>query len=224
MPSSSLTLVRIILFGSTIPYWLWLARQPLSLAAIFACLILGVAAGYPIVWLGRRLLDARPTKERMQWVTTGVHFILLLFLGTAIIAAVLTAEQWRGWVIPLDPRISYVLMVTTSLAALATVINLALRGWGSPFAIALTRKLATDWMYAWTRNPMVLTTMAFFVAFGLWKQSALFVAWVLFWLVPAFLFFLKVYEERELEIRLGKAYLEYQAKTPFMWPRRPVHQ
>lgn len=220
MSSLSLTLVRIILFASTIPYWLWLSLKSLTPAGIAVCVVLGVAAMYPTVYLGRRILDAKPTKERMQWVTTGVHYVLLLFLGTAIIAAVFTAEQWRGWVIPLDPQISYILMAITSLIALSTVINLALRGWGAPFAIALTRKLATDWMYAWTRNPMVLSTMAFFVSFGLWKQSALFVLWVLFWLVPAFVFFLKVYEERELEIRLGKPYLKYRAKTPFMWPRR----
>lgn len=221
MPSIQLSIIRFLLFAATIPYWLWLARQPMSPAAIFACTILGVAAGYPTVWLGRRLLDARPTKEQMEWVTTGVHFSLLFFFGSAIVAAIFTAEQWRGWVIPLDPHISWVLMAVTGLAAFATVINLALRGWGAPFAIALTRRLATDWMYAWTRNPMVLATMAFFAAFGLWKQSALFVAWVLLWLTPAFIFFLKVYEERELEIRLGKPYLDYRAKTPFMWPRRP---
>jgi protein-S-isoprenylcysteine O-methyltransferase Ste14 len=176
---------------------------------------------YPTVYLGRKLLDARPTKERMQWVTTAVHYVLLFFLGTSLIVATFTAEQWRGWLIPIDPGTSYLLMAITGLAAFATVVNLALRGWGAPFAIALTQRLATDWMYAWTRNPMVLATMAFFVSFGLWKQSALFVAWVLLWVVPAFVFFLKVYEERELEIRLGKPYLEYRKKTPFMWPRRP---
>lgn len=221
MTSIPLSFIRVLLFGATIPYWLWLAKLQLNPVATFVCVILSVAASYPVVWLGRRLLDVKPTNERMQWVTTGVHFVLLLLLGTAIIGAITTADSWRGWTIPLDKGISYWLMVITSLSALATVINLALRGWGAPFAIALTRKLATDWMYAWTRNPMVLSAMVFFVALGLWLQSALFVAWVLFWLVPAFVFFLKVYEERELEIRLGKPYLAYRAKTPFMWPRRP---
>lgn len=225
MPSIQLTVIRFLLFGATIPYWPWLARQPLSPTAIFACVILGVAAGYPIVvWLGRRLLDAKPTKQRMEWVTTGLHFLLMVSFGTSLVVAIFTVDQWRGWVIPLDPRIGWVLMAITGLAAFATVINLALRGWGAPFAISLTRRLATDWLYAWTRNPMVLSTLAFFVALGLWLQSALFVLWVLLWLTPAFVFFLKKYEERELEIRLGKAYSAYRAKTPFIWPRRPKNK
>lgn len=221
MTSIPLTIVRVLLFGAPIPYWLWLAKLQLNPVAAFVCVILPAVASYPVVWLGRKLLNAKPTKERMQWVTTGVHFLLLLCLGTGIIAAINTANAWRGWVIPLDRNFSYWLMVITSLIAFATVINLALRGWGAPFAIALTKRLATDWIYAWTRNPMVLSTLAFFMALGLWLQSALFVVWVLFWLTPAFVFFLKIYEERELEIRLGKAYLDYRAKTPFMWPRKP---
>ncbi len=216
-----LIFVRVLLFGSSIPYWLWLATQRLNPIATFACVLLAVAACYPVVWLGRKLLDAKPTKARMQWITTGVHFLLLLFLGTGIVAAITTAGTWRGWVIPFDKQISYWLVVVTSLIAFATVINLALQGWGAPFAIALTRRLATDWLYAWTRNPMVLFTLASLVSLGLWLQSALFILWVLLWLTPAFVFFLKVYEERELEIRLGKPYLKYRAKTPFMWSRKP---
>lgn len=221
MPSIQLTIIRVALFAATIPYWLWLAQARLRPGAIFVCVVLGIAVAYPVVWVGRRLLDAKPTREHMQWVTTGVHFLLLLCVGTALVAAVTTASEWRGWKIPLDGRISLVLMAITGLLAFATVINLALRGWGAPFAIALTRRLATDWLYAWTRNPMVLATLAFLVALGLWLQSALFIVWVLLWVTPWFVTFLKVYEERELEIRLGKGYREYQEKTPFLWPRRP---
>lgn len=213
--------LRILLFGLTIPYWLWLAQQQFNTAAILLCVVVTVAASYPSVWLGRRLLDAKPTEEHMQRVTTGVHFVLMVWLGTAIVVAVVTAPDWQSWVIPLDRRISLVLMAVTSLVAFMTVVNLALRGLGAPFAIALTRRVATDWLYAWTRNPMVLSTLAFMVALGFWFQSALFVIWVLAWLAPAFVFFLRVYEERELEIRLGASYLAYKAKTPFLWPRRP---
>lgn len=34
----------------------------------------------------------------------------------------------------------------------------------------------------------------------------------------AWIYFLKVYEERELEIRFGGSYLKYRSKTPFPWP------
>ncbi len=101
------------------------------------------------------------------------------------------------------------------------MVNLALKGLGAPFAIALSRKLAVDWLYAWTRNPMVLAALAFLLSLGIWFQSALFVLWVLILFAPALLFFVKVYEERELEIRFGASYLEYKSRTPMLFPRKP---
>jgi protein-S-isoprenylcysteine O-methyltransferase Ste14 len=68
---------------------------------------------------------------------------------------------------------------------------------------------------------MVLSTYATLLAAGLFFQSLYFVLWVLLLVVPAWIYFLKVYEERELEIRFGAPYLEYKARTAFLWPRRP---
>ena len=68
---------------------------------------------------------------------------------------------------------------------------------------------------------MVLSALAFLIAVGLWLRSTLFVLWVIAVAIPAVLVFLKVYEERELEIRFGEAYREYREKTPMLWPRRP---
>jgi len=48
---------------------------------------------------------------------------------------------------------------------------------------------------------MVLAALSWFLSLGIWFQSALFVLWVLILFAPALLFFVKVYEERELEIR-----------------------
>jgi protein-S-isoprenylcysteine O-methyltransferase Ste14 len=35
---------------------------------------------------------------------------------------------------------------------------------------------------------------------------------------PAYVFFAKVFEERELEIRFGASYLEYKSRTPNVFP------
>ena len=113
-------------------------------------------------------------------------------------------------------------MIATGAVSLLTVFNLALKGLGAP-GIALSRKLAADWFYAWTRNPMLLAGLAFFLSLGIWFQSALFVLWVLILFAPAVLFFIRVYEERELECRFGTSYLEYKSRTPMLFPRRPKH-
>jgi protein-S-isoprenylcysteine O-methyltransferase Ste14 len=136
-----------------------------------------------------------------------------------IIRAVITYHDWSGWVLPIPSKIGLLLVVVTGAAFLLTVVNLALKGLGAPFAVALSRKLASDWLYAWTRNPMLLAALAFFLSLGIWFQSTLFVLWVLILLAPALLFFVKAYE-RELELRFGTSYLEYKSKTPMLFPRR----
>jgi len=67
----------------------------------------------------------------------------------------------------------------------------------------------------------VLAVLALLLSLGIWYQSVLFVLWVLILFAPALIFFVKVYEERELEFRFGASYLEYKSKTPMLWPRRP---
>ncbi|OFV82277.1 MAG: hypothetical protein A2Y78_04900 [Acidobacteria bacterium RBG_13_68_16] len=102
-----------------------------------------------------------------------------------------------------------------------TVINLAVRGLGAPFAAPISRRLATDWLYRYTRNPMVLAVLLFLFAMGLWLRSAWFIAWVVALVAPAWVWYLMVFEERELELRFGSPSLEYRSRTPMLWPGRP---
>ena len=138
-----------------------------------------------------------------------------------IVRAVITYQDWSDWVLPVPSGIGLALVIITGAAFLLVVVNLALKGFGAPFFIALSQKLAVDWLYAWTRNPMVLAGLAFLLSLGIWFQSALFVLWALILFTPALLFFVKVYEEGELEFRFGASYLEYKSRTPMLFPRKP---
>ena len=179
---------------------------------------------FPLVWLGRKMLDRRQTANGVAWVTAFVQLGVGILLGMAVIRAVITHRDWSGWVLPVPAEIGLLLVIVTGAAFLLTVLNLALRGFGAPFFIALSRKLAVDWLYAWTRNPMVLAAIAFLLALGIWFRSALFMLWVLILFAPTLLTFVKVYEERELDIRFGPSYLEYKSRTPMLLPRKPrVH-
>jgi len=197
---------------------MWLVRQHLSPAVTAVAVAGPVVLFVPIAVAGRRLLDAAPTPERTAKVTRVLHACLVLLAGVAVIAAIRTAGAWRGLVLPVPRAVAAPLVYATAAALALTVLNLALRGLGAPFAVVLSRRLATDWLYARTRNPMVLAMLACGFAIGLWLRSALFLVWLLALFTPALLIYLKVYEERELEIRFGEPYRRYRAATPFLWP------
>jgi protein-S-isoprenylcysteine O-methyltransferase Ste14 len=214
-------LVRVALLAFIWFVWWWAINTPLSTVMNLSIVVGGVLLVIPVIWLGRKTLDRHHTTSHVAWTTTFVHFAVMILFGVAIIRAVTTHQDWSGWVLPVPSLIGLVLVVITGAACLLTVINLALRGFGAPFFIALSRKLAADWLYAWTRNPMVLATLAWLLSLGIWFQSALFVLWVLILFAPALLFFVNVFEERELEFRFGASYREYKSKTPMLFPRKP---
>jgi len=211
--------VGLLVFILFIGWWVLNAR----LSKVMNLSIIGgaVLLTFPLVWLGRKMLDRHQTTSWVAWTTTLVHFALAFTLGVPIVRAVITHQDWFGWSLPVPSEIGLALVIITGAAFLLTVLNLALKGLGAPFFIALSRKLAADWLYAWTRNPMALAVLACLLSLGIWFHSMLFVLWVLLLFAPALLFFLKAFEERELEVRFGASYLEYKSRTPMLFPRRP---
>jgi protein-S-isoprenylcysteine O-methyltransferase Ste14 len=214
-------LMRIALFVLIIFLWSWVLHQPFSGPVNLSIIVGGVVPVFPVLWLGRTMLDKKPTTSRAAWITTIVHYSVVILIGVAIVRVILTHHEWSGWSLPVPTEIGFLLIILSGGASLLAVINLAVKGLGAPFAIALSRKLAADWLYAWTRNPMVLAALAFGLSLGIWFQSMMFVLWVLILCAPALLVFVKVYEERELEIRFGPSSLEYKSRTPMLFPRRP---
>lgn len=152
MDQITLYLIRMLLFVFTLIFLQWFFKQSLSPLINFICIVGAVLAVFPTVWFGRRMLDNSPTPDRVEWVTTLIHAVLMVLFGIAIIKAVQTGSTWRGVLLSIPRTIGIVLVYLTGTITLLTVINLALRGLGAPFAIALSRKLATDWKYSWTRK------------------------------------------------------------------------
>ena len=212
---------RIALMAFSWFLWWWAFSTPLSNVMNLSIIVGGLLLVFPLVWLGRKILDRHLTTSGVAWITTFVQFAVGNLYAAAIIRAVTTHQDWSDWVLPVPAEIGLWLAIISGAAFLLTVVNLALKGFGAPFFIALSRKLAADWLYAWTRNPMALAFLAFLLSLGIWFQSALFVLWVLILFAPALLVFVKVYEERELEYRFGASYLGYKSRTPMLLPRRP---
>lgn len=211
------------LMGFVVTVWVWRVIQfpEFSRDEFFIILIVPIISVFPVVWIGRKTVDAGPTLDRLAWITSFVHIMLMMLFGVSIIGAIRLFQVWPGVPLPVPVGFATLLLWLSGACVALTVVNLALSGLGAPFAIALSRRLANRWMYRWTRNPMVLSTIATLIAAGLYLQSLYFVLWALLLVTPAWLFFLRVYEERELEIRFGRPYTDYKAATPFLWPRKP---
>jgi protein-S-isoprenylcysteine O-methyltransferase Ste14 len=201
--------------------WFWLIESSLFEPWYLWLAIGGVLILIPMIFLGRWILDHQPMIERAIWVTAMIHYLIAIFLGSAVIAAVRFAQAAPDWAFPLPSWLGLFLMAMSGLALVGGAVHLLNKGLGLPLGTEMTRQVVTNWIYAWTRNPIVLSSLAFLVGIGLWLGSGSFLLWVLALVFPAIFIFLLVFEERELEIRFGENYLEYKQKTPMLWPRRP---
>jgi len=203
-----------------------------GLAVVFGCLRLAFRFRFSAFWdialiwgfvalvpllavAGRWLLNRRPTPERAQLLTIPVHYLEMILLGCALIVAFRVTQAYPIVRVPFPRAITWPAMRVLSIVATITVLNLAISGLGLPFATVLSRKLATSWLYRRSRNPMVLSCMLFFIVAAVWLQSLHAILWTILWLTPAWILLVRIYEERELEVRFGDSYVQYKAKTPF---------
>lgn len=124
---------------------------------------------------------------------------------------------------PLSPRLLFlaigiILALPGAYFLLAPNILLRKIGGGAN-AFRLTKNIVDSDLYTATRNPMSLGYYLTAIAVALISGSTLATIAVLFTLVPAHLFYLKYFEEVELELRFGEPYREYKRRVPFLMPR-----
>ncbi|MFX1249404.1 MAG: methyltransferase family protein [Promethearchaeota archaeon] len=213
------SIIRIIGLTIILIIWKWFFDQQFDFMTDTFIIIGGVVAVAPISSLGRFILDKYPTAKHTFWLNIIIHFSIMICLGVSIIRAILSAESWKGVIVPFPKEISFIFLITSGFFTMLTTIYLTLRGLGAPFAlIANSRYLVSEWLYARTRNPMVLAIIIFLLSLGSYFQSTGFILWVLTLVLPVWIFFLKIYEEKELEIRFGETYLEYKSRTPLLLP------
>jgi len=137
--------------------------------------------------------------------------------------------------IQLDKFLDFPRLLPTSLNIIVSVpvvaIGLFLMAWsvlhffgvkGTPVPFNPPPKLITNGPYAHVRNPMLTGLFVLLFGLGVLLRSISLVA--IF--TPLFILFnvweLKAVEERELERRLGKDYVEYKKRTPMFIPRLKV--
>jgi hypothetical protein len=181
-----------------VQFWRLAAHYTLPFFWSFAAMWGAIALVPLLAAIGRRLLDSRPTPEHAKLLTIPVHYMEMILHGCALIVAFRLTQAYPIASIPFPKAISYPVLQVLGVLATLTVFN-----------------LATSWLYARCRNPMGLFSLLFLIVGALWLQSLHALLWTTLWLTPAWILFVRLYEERELEIRFGESYLRYKAQTPF---------
>ncbi len=110
------------------------------------------------------------------------------------------------------------LIITGILLAWWTIYVQFTVGRGTPVPLMATQQLILQKPYSYCRNPMALGTIVAGIgfAFVLGSLSAFILVVMLTILL---LLYIKLAEEKEMELRFGEFYLNYKRTTPFIIPR-----
>ena len=113
--------------------------------------------------------------------------------------------------------LSWLLILLGGLIMLWSVIAF-FRTRGTPVPFNPPPKLIATGLYAYVRNPMLLGLFVFMLGLGVLfgSLSLVFIFTPLFIVINVF--YLKAIEEKEMEKKFGKAYLEYKKKVPMFFP------
>lgn len=185
--------------------------------------LVAFVAGVGVLGLWVRRSPTRSTGEQASRIA---HFLFFACLGAPVTVALFTPglthlDQLAG----LDP-----LPYRTASIALGVVLaipglyffggsNKALRALGSGAnAFRLTQRVVGKDVYRLTRNPMSFGYYLLCLAIALLSGSTTLTLYVALGIVPAHIFFLKYFEERELALRFGPSYAEYKRDVPFLIP------
>jgi protein-S-isoprenylcysteine O-methyltransferase Ste14 len=92
------------------------------------------------------------------------------------------------------------------------------RGRGTPIPVIAAQKLVVGGPFEYCRNPMSFGIFLFYGGIGIWVGSISAIVIVLLFAI-LLVAYIKVFEEKELETRLGNEYSKYKRDTPFLIPR-----
>jgi protein-S-isoprenylcysteine O-methyltransferase Ste14 len=92
------------------------------------------------------------------------------------------------------------------------------RARGTPLPVMPTHTLLVSGPFMQSRNPMTFGTILLYVGIGISIGSISAIGLVLIF-GGLLLTYIKLVEERELELRFGQEYVEYKGRTPFFFPR-----
>jgi len=109
-------------------------------------------------------------------------------------------------------------IITGILFAWWTVYVQFTIGRGTPIPIMATRQLIIRKPYKYCRNPMALGAIVAYFGVAVLTGSIAAVVLVLAW-TALLLAYIKLLEEKEMQLRFGEAYQEYRKQTPFIIPR-----
>lgn len=192
--------------------------------ALLGWLLFSTGAFISGIWLRKN-----SSKEQAEKSSRIMHFLFFVGLGFPVSISFFYPglrglDPLLGWPpLPMKPLFIVTGMVLAFPGLyLLGLSNKKLRALGEGAnAFRLTKQVVNADLYKYLRNPMSLGYYLSCLSIAFLAGSTLLTLYVVLGIIPAHVFFLKFFEEYELEYRFGESYREYKQQVPFLIPKIP---
>lgn len=159
-------------------------------------------------------------KRRMQ--TTPVALIIFFGLVVLFVFASLWVDRWLAF-----PQINS-LSWSLGLSVFLLILGFCLMFWpviafflsrGTPVPLNPPPRLITTGLYAYIRNPMLSGLFIFMFGLGVLLGSLSLICIFTPLFIILNVLYIKAVEEKEMEKKFGKDYLEYKKRVPMFIPK-----
>lgn len=147
--------------------------------------------------------------------------LFFLIIMPALLVWSSALDQWLG--MTRFTAGSFNLIIASALIAVGLVFALwsvateFIRGGGTPAPMMPTQKLVISGPFLYCRNPMTFGTIAAYLGVAVLVGSLSSLLLVLL-LAAVLVTYIKLVEEKELELRFGQDYVQYRKRVPFIIP------
>jgi protein-S-isoprenylcysteine O-methyltransferase Ste14 len=181
---------------------------------------------YLVTIIGRRILNRGKGYDYARRLAKFIHPIYafgLIGFGVSVVVMAHKCPYPFSFLPELNISRLSSLIISRSLFLLSAILGLpGIAGLASrrlgPLRL-MTEKFIKGGIRHHIRNPMSLGAYLFLIAYSIRFPSTYLLLATLIGLIPAHIFYLKIYEEKELELKFGEEYLKYKKETPFLLPR-----
>lgn len=190
--------------------------------------LVGVAVFFMGVLVLGLWLRRRPTADAARKMSVASHALFHVGLSVPMVWGLFWPGAGRFDAIvglpPLPVPVAWRFLGVVLLvvgAYFVALSNVALAKWGQGMAsFVLSKQVVETSLYKRTRNPLALGWYLMCLGVGCYAHSTYLTLYLVFGHIPAHLFYLKFFEERELALRFGESYTAYKQRVPFLVPRR----